>query len=103
MARILQLPKSQKFRAEGIPAEGIPHESAGEAFGISRARAFVRGHGLRVLERTAGLEIGRDPRRAKRMAADPDPRAEIRGAALDHAPGVDTVHRLFPSARRCGR
>ena len=24
-----------------------------------------------------------------------DPRAEIGGAALDHAPGIDPVHRLF--------
>ena len=43
MARILQLPKSQKFRAEGIPAEGIPHESAGEAFGTSPIRGGMYG------------------------------------------------------------
>ena len=55
----------------------------------------MRGHGLRVLERPAGFEIGRDPGRAEGMAADPDPRPEIGGAALDHSPGVDAVHRLF--------
>jgi hypothetical protein len=61
---------------------------------LRRARAFVRGHGLRVLERSAGLEIGRDTRRAKCMTSNLDAHAEIRGAALNHAPGVDTVHRL---------
>ena len=29
------------------------------------------------------------------MATDPDARAEIGGAALDHAPGVDAVDRLI--------
>jgi hypothetical protein len=29
------------------------------------------------------------------MAADPHPHPEIIGAALDHAPGVDAVHRFF--------
>jgi hypothetical protein len=28
------------------------------------------------------------------MAADPGSRAEVGGAALDHAPGVDAVHRF---------
>ena len=28
------------------------------------------------------------------MAADPDSRAQVGGAALDHAPGVDVVHRF---------
>ena len=32
---------------------------------------------------------------AKRVATDADARAEIGGAALDHAPGVDAVHRVF--------
>ena len=50
---------------------------------------------LAVFERAAGFEIGRDPRRPECMAADTDARSEIGGAALDHAPGVDAVHRLF--------
>ncbi len=65
----------------------------------------MRGHHLRVLERPAGLEIGRYAGHAKCVAADPDPRAEIGGAALDHAPGVHTVHRLFgqrAGAAGCG-
>jgi hypothetical protein len=36
-----------------------------------------------------------DPRRPKCMTADLDARAEIRSAALNHAPCIDAVHRLF--------
>ena len=54
----------------------------------------MRRHGLRVLQSAAGFEIGGDSRCPKSMAADPDPHAEIGGAALDHAPGVDAVHRF---------
>ena len=43
----------------------------------------------------AGFKIGGDTRGAERVAADPDARPEIGGAALDHPPGVDAVHRLF--------
>jgi hypothetical protein len=31
----------------------------------------------------------------KGMAADPGARAEVGGAALDHAPGVDAVHSIY--------
>ena len=55
----------------------------------------MRRHGLRVFKRAAGFQIGRNSRRAKCMAADPDARVEIGGAALDHAPGGDAVHRRF--------
>jgi len=55
----------------------------------------VRRHGLRVFQSAAGFEIGGDARGAEGMAADFDARAEIGGAALDHAPSVDPVHRLF--------
>ena len=34
------------------------------------------------------------------VAADPDSRAEIDGAALDHAPGVDAVLRLLGQRSR---
>ena len=73
---------------------------AGAVIELGGARAFVRGHGLRVLERPAGLEIRGDPCGAKSMAADPNSHPEIGGAALNHAPGVDAVHRLI--RRRVG-
>ena len=57
-----------------------------------RARAFVRGHDLRVLQSAAGLKIGRDAGSAESVAADPNSRAEISRAALNHAPGVNAVH-----------
>ena len=50
----------------------------------------MRRHHLRVLQPAAGFQIGGDARGAEGMAADPD--AELGGAALDHAPGVDAVH-----------
>jgi hypothetical protein len=53
----------------------------------------MRRHGLRIFERAAGFEIGRDPRGAKRMATDPHTPPEIGGAALDHAPRVNPAHR----------
>jgi hypothetical protein len=37
---------------------------------LSRARAFMRGHGLRVLQRAAVAGIGGDPGRPKRVVAD---------------------------------
>jgi hypothetical protein len=58
------------------------------------ARAFMRGHRLCVLQRAAGFKIGGDARGAEGMAADPGSRAELGGAALDHAPGVDPVYRF---------
>ena len=48
---------------------------AGAVIELRRTRAFVRGHGLRVLQSAAGFEIGRDAGGAEGMAADPDPRA----------------------------
>ena len=54
----------------------------------------MRGHGLRILKRSAGFKLGGDARGAEGMAADPGARAELGGAALDHAPGVDAVHSL---------
>ena len=61
---------------------------------LRRARTLVRRHRLGIFERAACFEVGRYPGRSERMAPDPDSRAEIGSAALDHAPGVDTVHRL---------
>ena len=55
----------------------------------------MRGHCLRVFQGAAGFEIRRDARGAECMAADPYFRSEIGGAALDHAPGVDAVHRVL--------
>jgi hypothetical protein len=62
---------------------------------FGRARAFMRGHCLRVFERAAVAEIGGDPGRAKRVVADR--RHDARGCRppADHAPGVFLPHRLF--------
>ena len=54
----------------------------------------MRRHGLRVFERAAGFEISSDPRGTEGVAADPYTHGEISGAVLDHAPGVDPVHRF---------
>jgi hypothetical protein len=45
-------------------------------------------------ERATGFEIGGDAGRPEGMAADLDPHAELGGAPLDHAIGVDPVHGL---------
>ena len=55
----------------------------------------MRGHGLCVFERAAGFKIRGDSGRSKCVAADADPCAEIGGAALDYAPSIDAVHRVF--------
>ena len=60
---------------------------------LGGARAFVRRHGLSVLQRASRLQIGRYPRSAERVTADPDGHAELGGAALDHPVCVDAVHR----------
>jgi hypothetical protein len=54
----------------------------------------MRSHRLRVFERTAVAEIGRDAGRPKRMIAE---RAKIPAAAArrHHAPGVGLRHRLL--------
>ena len=67
---------------------------AGAIVELGGARAFVRGHGLSILQSAAGFKIGGDPGCSESVAADPDSRAEIGGASLDHAPGVDAVHRF---------
>ena len=62
----------------------------------------MRRHLLRVLERAAVGEIGRDPGRAKRVIADRRHDAGRDGAPADHAPGVGLVHRLLGQrGRRC--
>jgi hypothetical protein len=62
---------------------------------LGGARAFVRRHGLGLFQGATSLKISRDARRAEGMAAHLDERAEIGGTALDHAPSVHPVHRLF--------
>ena len=52
----------------------------------------MRHHFLGVLERAAALKVGRYPRGAESVAADPDLHPEILSPALNHAPGVDAVH-----------
>src|SRR5437763_5374946 len=55
---------------------------------LGRARAFMRGHGLRVFERTAIAEIGGDAGGTKCMIADRRHDAGGGRAPADHAPGV---------------
>jgi len=52
----------------------------------------VRGHGLGVLERAAGFEIGGDTSRPEHVAAEFDLEAGIGRASAHHAIGVDPVH-----------
>ena len=56
---------------------------AGPIVELGRPRAFMRGHRLGVLQCATGFQIGRYARGAEGMAADPAPRAELGGAALD--------------------
>jgi hypothetical protein len=65
---------------------------------LRRARALMRRHGLGVLERPAGLEIGRDARRPEHMAPELDAEAALGGAPADHAIGVDAMHRRIAEA-----
>ena len=64
----------------------------GAVIKLGGAWAFMRGHELRVFERTAGVHIGGDAGRPKRMAIDAHLEPHGGRAALDHAIGVDTVH-----------
>src|ERR1700726_4590787 len=61
---------------------------------LGRARALVRGHFLRVIERAAVGEVGRDPGGAERVAADRLRNAGSRGPSADHPPGIRLAHRL---------
>ena len=54
---------------------------------LGGARTFVRRHGLSVLQRASRFQIGRYPRGAEGMAADPGARAELGGAA----PAADSL------------
>jgi hypothetical protein len=57
------------------------------------SRAFMRGHGLRVFERAARLEIGGDARRAEHMAPELPLEAGLGRAPADHLVGIDAMHR----------
>jgi hypothetical protein len=59
---------------------------------LSGARAFVRRHGLCILQRAACLKIRRDSRCPEGVTADPDVQAKCCGTALDHTVGIDAVH-----------
>jgi hypothetical protein len=68
----------------------------------------VRGHGLGVFERSAGLEVGGDAGRAEDMATEFLLKAGIGRVPADHAVGIDPVHRLLGqhaglAGRRAGR
>src|SRR5690348_12719182 len=60
---------------------------------LCRARTLVRGHGLGVLERAAGLEVGRDAGGAKSVTANFGLEARVGRTPPDHAPDIDAVHR----------
>src|SRR6266446_6614873 len=62
---------------------------------FSRARTFVCGHELRIFEGATGVHVSRDPGRPKCMTINAPLEAQRRGAALDHAVGVDAVHGVF--------
>src|SRR5258708_2441818 len=57
---------------------------AGAVVKLRGARAFVRGHGLSVFERAAGLEIGGDAGRAEHVAAELDLEAGFGRPPADH-------------------
>ena len=65
---------------------------AGAIIELGGARAFVRRHGLSILQSAAGFKIGGDAGGAEGMAADLDGNAKFGRSSLDHAPGVDAVH-----------
>src|SRR5665213_395282 len=62
---------------------------------LGRAWAFVCGHLLRVLKRSAVREVGCDPGRSKRVTADFLGDARGGSALSDHAPSVGLSHGLF--------
>jgi hypothetical protein len=55
-------------------------------------RGLSCGHGLRVFERAARLEIG-DARRAEHMAPELPLEAGLGRAPADHLVGIDAMHR----------
>src|SRR6202000_247481 len=54
--------------------------------------ALVRRHCLRVLKRTAGIQISSDARRPKRVVSDVNLQPRRGRSPLDHRPGVAAVH-----------
>ena len=61
---------------------------------LRRAGAFMCRHGLGVFQRTTSFKISSDAGCTKRMTTDSDLHAKPLCPALDHAPGIDPVHRL---------
>jgi hypothetical protein len=59
--------------------------------------AFLRRHGISILQRPAVVQTDGDFRGVEGMAADPHPCAEIGGAALNHSRAL-TRFTAFPSA-----
>lgn len=62
---------------------------------LGRARALMRRHFLRVLERAAVGEIGGNTGRPERVTADRLGDAGCLGTPPDHAPGIGLTHRLL--------
>ena len=93
-----------KVRLNRDPLDLIKRDLiAGAIIELRGARAFVRRDGLRVLERPAVLEIGRDAGGAEGMAADPDAEADDRRRGAGSCARRRRGSSAFRSARRCGQ
>src|SRR3954465_12037784 len=67
---------------------------AGTVIELGRARAFMRGHGLGIFQRSTGLEIGGNASCPEDVAAELLFEPGLGGTAADHPIGIDAMHRL---------
>src|SRR6516225_1308364 len=65
---------------------------AGTIIELGCARAFMRGHGLRVFQRDTGFEIRSNARRAENVAAELALQASLCRAPPDHLIGIHAMH-----------
>src|SRR6266700_5746567 len=65
----------------------------GTVIELGRARAFVRRHGLCLLEGTARFEIGGDTGRPEHVAPELSLEAGLGRAPTDHLVGIAAMHR----------
>src|SRR5262249_28214767 len=66
---------------------------AGTVIELGCARAFARGHGLRIFQRATGIEIRSNARRAENVAAELALQAGLCRAPANHLIGVHSMHR----------
>ena len=57
------------------------------------ARAFVRGHSLRIFQRATGFQIRSNARRAENVAAELALQASFCRASANHLIGIHSMHR----------